>query len=145
MHSGFCKNCGEIFESSQPNALFCCKPCSKKWHGLGEKRAASTSSVGAASELSVTADLLVLGHDVFSQESPCSRFDLCAYDRDTGALVKIEVKTARLRGDGEFLYPKPTNLDWDILALCVYDTRDVFYFDKKFEPIYDMARLPDAR
>jgi hypothetical protein len=79
-------------------------------------------TVGAASELLVTVDLLNLGYEVFRSVSPHASIDLIAMKR--GLMVKVEVKTGVIQKNGKLANPTIRNHGhYDVLAVLGRDGR----------------------
>jgi PD-(D/E)XK endonuclease len=101
-----CLGCERPMPSSMYMASrkYCSQPCRKQKgaeiaRGPRRKWNRSTGTVGAISELVVSADLLKLGYDVFravSQSCPC---DLIAMAH--GRAIRVEVRTGSYRTNGE--------------------------------------------
>lgn len=87
---------------------------------------ASTSFVGAASELVACAELMRLGFSVFRCESPTAPFDLVAYA--DGQCLRVEVKTLSFQASYAPIVSVPVNDEWDLVAY-VGRGSDVFLFE----------------
>ena len=94
-----CPICQKQFDAKRTNHLFCSDECYVKDHGRRNNEAntaqrklrLTTSTIGAVSELQVSADLLSKGYDVFRSVSPTSSCDLAILQ--DGKLLRVEVRT----------------------------------------------------
>ncbi|MHC4952094.1 MAG: PDDEXK-like family protein, partial [Planctomycetota bacterium] len=91
-----CAVCGRQFDSFN-RAKYCGGHCRRKAHGnlfqtWTKKNGVSTGTVGAASELVVSLDLMLKGYDVFRALSPMCSCDLIAFAN--GDIYRVEVRTA---------------------------------------------------
>lgn len=101
-----CARCGTGWKrhGGDYRRKYCSRKC-REQDGLARVRAANpflagipTATTGTVSELRVCVDLLSKGYEVFRAVSPSCSCDL-AILRD-GRLLRVEVKTCRLRIDG---------------------------------------------
>jgi len=83
------------------------------------KEKISTGKTGAISELIVCADLLDKGYEVFRSISQSCSCDLIAMKNNE--IIKIEVKTGRIKSDGNIGYAikEEQKNNFDILAIVV--------------------------
>lgn len=96
-------------------------------------RAINPTTTGAISELIVSVDLMARGCDVYRALSACSRADLVCVSRATGAIAKIEVRSAKLDRHGLPVggqKPKRCGLTghdvYDVIALALPDGEIVY-------------------
>lgn len=90
----------------------------------GSPKVKDSSHRGAISELSVCADLMEHGYDVFRAISPSATCDLVAMKN--GRCLKIEVKTTAPRLDGSLIVPNCDNLRYDVLATVLGNRIEYF-------------------
>lgn len=91
-------------------------PKPRVWTGhFGHTEKLSSHFIGGASEMIVCADLLKRGIPVYRAITFLSSADLIA-DMD-GALVRIEVKSAKRNENGNFQFAAPHPERFDVLAL----------------------------
>lgn len=87
----------------------------------------STGKIGAVQELSVAADLLLRGYDVFRAVSPSSSCDIVILHKKK--LYRVEVKTGHYGRSGELYYPKGDSSKYDFLAVVITnDNKKIKYF-----------------
>lgn len=86
--------------------------------------------LGRMNEYKVMLDLAMKGYDVFSAVFPQQHYDLVIYERTTGEITKVEVKTGYMRENGKVTVPKHRHKDWDIMAVVIQAKNSIVYFDK---------------
>lgn len=133
-----CALCGKEFLSRNPQHKYCCARCQSTENRIRYYRNNGniqtfpkelSSSIGAACELIVCADLLSKGYHVFRSMSPTAPYDLVVTMKEK--TIRVEVKKHPIGKVGSFvkhtLVRKP---ETDIVALM--DSRDnsVTYFDR---------------
>lgn len=131
-----CRSCGgEISEKRRRrHAVFCDWRCSAEaskaaYRGsvpdLGRVVDVSSSTLGAASELIVAADLMTRGGAVFRATSPSCSCDLVLMTE--GRLFRVEVKTGYFSTSGRMAHPRADPALHDILAVVVRPSGVVRY------------------
>lgn len=126
----FCQNCGNelLFDREDGGNAFCNKTCREQYHyklDRPEPTLCNRTDLGAASELMVVADLLLKGFKVYRSCTPSAPFDLGAYKE--GTFHRVEVKTGRINKNGSMTHPKPSNNEYDILAVYFLDINTIQY------------------
>lgn len=101
-----CIVCEKNSVSCVPNQKLCSKDCRKKFYGrIGDENGLSCGTVGALSEILVSADLLKKGYAVFRSLSPACFCDLIAIKGDE--MKKIEVRTGyKMVHSNKIFFPK---------------------------------------
>jgi len=74
---------------------------------------------GAIAELEVCAKLLRKGFEVYRSVSPASSCDLIAFNKKKNELFRVEVRTGKIRKDGEITYPTSNCDKYDIMAVFI--------------------------
>jgi hypothetical protein len=91
--------------------------------------------VGRLHEYKVMLDLALKGYDVFPSAFPQSHYDIIIYERSSGEIKKVEVKTGYMRENGKITTPKHTHSDWDIMAIVLQVQQKIVYINNKEETI----------
>ena len=91
---------------------------------LSERYGITATTVGAAHELLVAADLMKHGFDVFRSMSPNADCDLAILDGHT--LYRVEVKTGYRARTGHLYHTPPRHRRFDLLAI-VEDNGQITY------------------
>lgn len=93
------------------NHTFCAPECRIVWINVHKKDPNSLPvignlSLGKVCEYVVTVDLIRKGYEVFTAASPGAVYDLIAANKETDALVRIQVRAGKLGARGKVI---PTN------------------------------------
>jgi len=117
-----CQNCQTPFSSHIKTAKYCSRECrSAYWKDrsyIHHNSSLSTGTVGAISELRVSADLLLKGYEVFRSVSQSASCDLAVLKNKQ--LLRVEVRSGYEKPNGGF-YTNRANFRADILATVTKD------------------------
>jgi len=123
-----CAWCRSPFKTRLTKRRFCSRVCQVAAHAPQDvlpMAGLPRSTVGAASELQVAADLMRRGFHVFRALSAACPCDLVAW-REGGPILRVEVKTARVNGvTGRVSVQKAGRNIFDVL--CHVTPTEVIY------------------
>lgn len=135
-----CVICSKKFTTHVPKRLYCSSQCSalseQKRNGRFERKMLDVSrgTVGAISEIEVSADLMRKGYSVFRSMSPSCFCDIIAIQKNI--VLKIEVRTGVVnKRNKQISFTKNISPFADCFAVNVLNERKTFYFDKNFKEI----------
>lgn len=106
---------------------FCSKDCRITWRRLDYQKLNSgknpllknrCSVIGAIHELEACADLMKRGYEVYRAVSASANCDLVVLKDNK--LLRVEVTTGKLYGNGKIYYPPKTKQIFDVLAVVIY-------------------------
>jgi hypothetical protein len=120
-----CKTCKKEFITKSVNHFYCSE-CKKEYFRTGTDGIPS-STVGAISEILVSADLLKKGYEVFRAMSPSCSCDLAVLK--DGKLKRIEVRTGKRIRNGK-IYASKDGFRADIFATVVHKENIITYEPK---------------
>lgn len=136
-HNLKCEECGKDFVHIMQHTKSCSDECrnkrmSKKFGRYSDKSIPS-GTVGAITEMVISADLMKKGYSVFRALSPSCFCDVIAIKDKK--ILKVEIKTGYVGLNGKVLFPKSKNINVDIHG--VYSRLDdkCFYFDDNFKEV----------
>lgn len=122
-----CPTCGVLFRAKVPHHRYCSPECRRRGNYQPCPTGLPTATVGTISELRVAADLLSRGYSVFRSLSASCSCDLAILR--ARKLLKVEVTTGYVHGDGRIMHCKNGKNDWrpkaDVLA--VVTTKGIHY------------------
>ncbi len=99
---GQCVICGKSYTKRKPHQKMCSSECRRKHVYPSQCKARdlglTAGTIGAISELMVSAKLMSQGYHVFRALSPCCPFDIVAVKGDE--VRRIEVRTGRRNKQG---------------------------------------------
>lgn len=127
-----CENCNNKFNASQAKQKFCSGNCrilsSRKTYGrFSTFNNLANGTVGALSELIVSADLLKKGYAVFRALSPSCFCDLIAVKDNLS--YRVEVKTGYKGESSKITYVRPKKEKYDVLAVYISAKDEIYYLD----------------
>jgi len=119
-----CVGCKKEYIARAKNQLVCynCKDNYK----LSITNNLPIGTVGAISEILVSADLLKKGYEVFRAISPSCSCDLAMLKDNK--LLRVEVRTGRNSATGKLYYS--SNMRADIMAVVIHKTNEIIYIPK---------------
>ena len=133
-----CFVCEKDFGHNHPNAKFCSKECLGNYNNsrhrkrvVGEKL--PTGTVGAISELIISANLMSYGYSVFRALSPSCYCDIIA-SKD-GETHHIEVRTGYKSSEGKWYFPTKRSGTVDVFGVVERNTLEIVYFDINLKEI----------
>ena len=131
-HNLKCRMCDNWFESRQPNTKVCSEKCRREWQnqttGRYSDKSITGGTVGAISELSISADLMKKGYAVFRALSPSCFCDLVAFKNKKSLF--IDVKTGYKGLSGNYNFPKNIQDNTDLFAIYIRKDSDIVYFGR---------------
>lgn len=135
-----CIVCKTDYESVQPHSIFCSVGCrnqngQERWGRTGDN-SIPTGTVGAISEILVSAYLMKRGYSVFRALSPSCMCDLIIFKDNI--FNRIEVRTGyKSLVTGNISFPgKDTDIGkQDMFAIYIRASDEVLFFDSKKNPI----------
>lgn len=125
--------CGKVFIPNRPNQIYCSKNCRNTACRLKAPKITPyrgnlpTGTIGAISELIVSANLAKSGYDVFRAVSPACFCDLIATKENK--MLRIEVRTGRIGIRGKLSFPTNAHKDIDLFAVYLPEENIIFYFN----------------
>lgn len=125
-----CLNCNKKFLQKVSTQKYCKVKCSQEFQFKKIKQhnfyinKTSPSTVGAASELIASVDLLKRGYEVYRAVSPSSSSDLII--KKDNKISSVEVRTGRYTDSGKLWFPN-TNMRSDYFAVVIYLNNSVVY------------------
>lgn len=133
-HNLKCEECGESFIHNMQHTKSCSDECRKrrmvKKFGRYSDKSIPSGTVGAITELVISADLMKKGYSVFRALSPSCFCDVIAIKDNN--LLKVEIKTGYVGLNKKVLFPKSKNTNIDIYGVYSRLDNQCFYFDNKF-------------
>ena len=117
-----CRECGKKFETNNKTKISCSLSCSrkfnrKKYNDINDTDINLTrNESGMLGELIVMQDLVRKGWNVYKAISGSAPVDLVAFKGDV--IYKIEVKLGEMSASGYVNFPKPRNLEYDLVAIA---------------------------
>lgn len=117
-----CKFCKSVFLPHKHNHIYC-DGCKEKRIKKIRLTGITTNTVGAISELFVSADLLKKGYEVFRAVSPSCSCDLIILKN--GIPFRVEVRTAYRLINGNISLSRGKKAD--ILAIVVHHEEEIIY------------------
>lgn len=129
-----CKVCNKEFQPRTPQHIYCSKLCVAKHADTIQIRSMSketklpSGTVGAISEILVSADLMKKGWDVYRALSPSSYCDLIAIKNDT--ILKLEVRTGTYytrKNTGLTLSYPPKKIAGKTVVVYTYSDNKIHY------------------
>lgn len=133
-----CTVCGNEIGRNGPSrrTKYCSDMCAavktrSSLRGFSSGLSLASATVGAISEMTVCADLLARGYEVFRSVSPACGCDLVAY-RD-GVCVRVEVRTGKRYSNGNLCYPKGARGHYDVMAVVEALTPDGIWYSKPMD------------
>ena len=125
-----CRTCREEIQLNghrgEWSKVFCSAECQRSAYNLKSfTYGFSPSTVGAISELLVSADLMKKGFEVFRALSPSCSCDLIAAKK--GRLLRVEVRTGQYNRQEPTIYYKQTDVKGDLMAVVTLKDERVHY------------------
>lgn len=132
MYNLTCDVCGAAFTSRYATKKRCSDKCHKvrnrKRYGYSDN-GLPTNFLGRLHEYVVMNDLGLRGYDVYYSAFPQQKYDIVIANRKTGDIRRVEVKTGYMQENGRVNMPKHQHNDWDIMAVVVRRTNEIWYLD----------------
>lgn len=123
---GDCRVCNKPFKRKTHNHVICSDECREKFYAKEPGVDLSSGTVGAISELMVSAQLLKEGWCVFRSLSSTAFCDIVAIKN--GTIRLIEVRTGTQSASGVISYPKITHGPITEYAVWVKNLNKVFFY-----------------
>lgn len=132
-----CKFCSESFYTKRKDRLFCSRLCKQKKYNIDighiKTKTMTAPTLGAKSELLVSAWLLNRGFDVYRSVSPSSACDIVAIKKEK--VYKIDVKTCyKSNKTGNIAYSTNNSYNRsykpDLYGLCERVSEEVSFVDE---------------
>lgn len=121
-----CVTCKNKYTKRFYNQLYCKKACRPELHHSDYKaKGISTGTVGAMSELRVSADLMSKGYEVYRALSQSSSCDVLAMKN--GKVFTFEIRTGHTNDVTEKVYYAKENLRAERFAVFVPHTGKILY------------------
>jgi len=129
-----CVVCGKEYPASKTYQKYCGKSCARSNHSKhsltsvvkSEGVRLSTGTIGAITELVVSADLMKKGYEVFRALSPSCSCDVLALK--DGLITKFEIRTGTYTVNNILSYGK-ANVRADKIAVATYSDNAVHYIE----------------
>lgn len=133
-----CLNCGNSFCTNFSLMKFCSSECRTEKYSRdsfsGDKLLLSSGTVGAISELIISADLMRKGYSIFRALSPSCFCDVIAIKNDR--ILKIEIRTGYVsKHNGKYNFPKKKRGNIDLYGIYSRNENICLYFDLNFNQI----------
>lgn len=128
-----CSYCKKEFESKIGNNKFCSRSCRNNGATLNTVKyhrsdKLDNSSIGAASEMIVCANLLFKGFEVFKAISPSATWDLIAIKPEQPIAIKLQIKTVnRYVSNDKVSTPGTNALNYDCLVVVIPEENYIEY------------------
>ena len=133
MTTKICEVCGKEFQG-QIHYKTCSEECRKERYRKRFGRYADTSissgTVGAISEIMISADLMKKGYAVFRALSPACFCDVIAIKDKK--ILRVEIRTGYMAKNGKIFFPRNTHGEIDIFGIYERALNECSYYDKNF-------------
>lgn len=140
LHELTCEVCNQTFNNIRRTKKTCSDECQRtkmrKKSGVYSKNLPS-NFLGRLHEYKVMLELALKGYDVFPAAFPQSHYDILAFERSTGIIKKVEVKTGYMRENGQVTIPQHRHNEWDIMAVVIQSEQKIVYFNNKKQIIFN--------
>ncbi len=136
-HNLKCEECSKEFIHIMSHTKTCSEDCRskraiKKWGRYSDKSIAS-GTVGAVSEITISADLMKKGYAVFRSLSPACFCDVIATKGNE--MLRVEIRTGYSAVNGKVSFPTRTNGEIDIYGVYDRANNKCFYFNKDLKQL----------
>lgn len=135
-----CVLCSTVFVPRGDFAKFCSDACRTKnqrmraGNNIDKYPKTKLMSIWKAAELSVAADLMKKGYEVFSAISPSTYCDILA-KKLGGSFLEIEVRTGYKGVSGRISFTRGLRDSASIYGVLERNSDEVSYFDEEINPI----------
>lgn len=118
----YCERCSIEFTANSANHIYC-NNC-KSRRNITDMYPVNNVTIGAASEIAASYDLMLKGYDVFRALSPSSMCDLVAIKNNKA--IKVEVRSGTYLANGDVTYIKSNRAD--VVMVVSYPDKQIRYY-----------------